>query len=270
MLPTSSSIENCNVFSKISLVEKQEAVRKSGACFNCLQQTGHIARDCSQPNKCDILVGDKICGRRHHPLLHKGDNTSTAEFRATTVHNVLAENNPTLLAISMVRCNDKNVTILWDSGSDISLITHNAAARLDLCGRDVNLSIVRVGNNPAILKSKIYNVPLVDLDGRTHAICAFGMDEITSCLQHVNMEQVAARFPDISITDSSRPKGEVYFLIGVDQCAIMPTVIKTVGNIQLLKNQFGYCVRGSLCETKPVGRGQTQDKQVCINHVNVT
>ena len=33
-------------------------------------------------------------------------------------------------------------------------------------------------------------------------------------------------------------------LIGIDCCAILPQVVETVGNLQLLKNQFGYCIRG--------------------------
>ena len=254
----------------MSLLEKQEAVRQSGACFNCLQKTGHIARDCTQPNKCDVLVGDKICGKRHHSLLHKANNATSTENRASTVHNFHAKDHPTLLAISTATCNDKNVTILWDSGSDVFLIIHNAASRLDLRGREVDISIISVGNNHAVLKSKEYVVPLVDLEGKSHVICAFGMDEITSCLQHINTEQISARFPEIRKTDILRPKGEIDLLIGVDQCTIMPTVIKTVGNIQLLKNQFGYCVRGSFRETESMETGEQQDKQVRINQTNVT
>ena len=91
----------------------------------------------------------------------------------------------------------------------------------------MDLSIVRVGNNPTALKSKEYTVPLVDLEGRIHEICVYGMDEITSCLQRVNMDQIATRFPNLNETEIKRPTGEVDLLIGVDQCAIMPTVIKT-------------------------------------------
>ena len=119
-----------------------------------------------------------------------------------------AQDHPTLLAISRATCNDKNVTVLWDSGSDISLIAHNAATRLDLRGRNVDLSIVRVGNNPAVLKSKEYCVPLVDLEGNVHKICAYGMDAITSYLPQVNMDRIVARFPDITETDIPRPTGD--------------------------------------------------------------
>ena len=83
------------------------------------------------------------------------------------------------------------------------------------------------------------------------------------------MDRIVAWFPDITETDIPRPTGEVDMLIGVDQCAIMPTVIKTVGNIQLLKNQFGYCVRGSFCATESMESGEREGKQVRIYHINL-
>ena len=95
------------------------------------------------------------------------------------------------------------------------------------------------------------------------------MDEITSSLQRVNMFQIKARFPNLNQTDIKRPGGEVDLLIGVDQCALMPIVTKTVGNMQLLKNPFGYCVRGSLGETKSTIRGDREDKQVSVNHIDI-
>ena len=263
-------IERCNVFINMTLIDKQDAVRKAGACFNCLQQSGHIARDCNMPNQCDVFVGAGICGKRHHSLLHKTDTATPTASRAATVHNAHTEDQPVLLAMSTATSNDKHVTILWDSGSDVSLITHKAAARLDTRGRDVDVSIVGVGNNAVVLKSKEYSIPLVDLEGKLHNICAFGMDEITSSVRHICMEQIAARFPNIKTTDISRPEGGVDMLIGVDHCAILPTVVDTVENIQLLKGPFGYYVRGSLCETGSSGKREYENKRILLNHVNVT
>ena len=35
----------------------------------------------------------------------------------------------------------------------------------------------------------------------------------------------------------------VRWTIGIDCCAILPQVVDTVENLQLMKNQFGYCIR---------------------------
>ena len=50
----------------------------------------------------------------------------------------------------------------------------------------------------------------------------------------------------------------------------MPTVIKTAGNVQLLNNQFGYCVRESFRTTKAMASGERERKQVRIYHINIT
>ena len=147
---------------------------------------------------------------------------------------------------------------MWDSGADISLITHSAASRLNLKGDEVELAIIKVGNDATKIKSKKYHVPLIDLENRKWDIYAYGMDEITADLQHVTTERIATYFPDIYLQDIARPQGKVDLLIGVDFCVIMPNVIKTVGNVQLLQNQFGYCIRGSFYEEDEAQEGHTK------------
>ena len=154
------TIEACEIFREMDHAEKLSAIRQVGACLNCLI-IGHIAKNCLLPNKCHVLVAGYKCGKRHHSLLHKSNPTNYAAKQETTVHYARTEDNATLLAISSVRCNDQRVTVLWDSGADISLITHTAAARLHLTGDDVELSLVKVGNLATVLKSKRYRVPLV-------------------------------------------------------------------------------------------------------------
>ena len=56
-------------------------------------------------------------------------------------------------------------------------------------------------------------------------------------------------------------------LIGVDSCTMMPTVVKTVGNCQLLENQFGYCIRGSFETTNIIDENATTT--IRINHANI-
>ena len=48
----------------------------------------------------------------------------------------------------------------------------------------------------------------------------------------------------VNPNDILRPNSNVDLLIGADYCSIMPRVIRTVNNLQLLQNTFGLCVRG--------------------------
>ena len=131
-------IENCGEFFKMTFTEKFEAARKFGACFNCLRATRHIAKNCSESNKCDVIKANQRCGRRHHPLLHKAYLPERKEPQASQISNVQVKENRPLLAAAAVQCNKQRVTVMWDSGADISLITHQAAERLGLQGNEVS------------------------------------------------------------------------------------------------------------------------------------
>ena len=61
----------------------------------------------------------------------------------------------------------------------------------------------------------------------------------------MDTSSVAKLFRGIQSQDIERPQGNVDMLIGIDHCVIMPQVIETVGTLQLLENQFGFCIRGT-------------------------
>lgn len=42
-----------------------------------------------------------------------------------------------------------------------------------------------------------------------------------------------------------RPTGKVDLLIGADNSSMIPEVVRTIDNLQLVQNNFGMCVRGS-------------------------
>ena len=60
-----------------------------------------------------------------------------------------------------------------------------------------------------------------------------------------------------------RPVGRIDLLIGVDYAVLLPVVEKTVGDLQLMKDYFGYCVRGG------IGTGTGRHKAT-VNHVRCT
>ena len=120
------SIENCYQFLKMTLPEKIETVRQFGACFNCLQATRHIAKNCAEPNKCDVIEADQKCGRRHHPLLHK-KHDPFREQQNNEIYNFQGTECRPLLAVNAIQCRNQQVNVMWDSGANISLITHRAA-----------------------------------------------------------------------------------------------------------------------------------------------
>ena len=260
-------IEKCNQFLKMTLTEKLDAIRQFGVCFNCLQANRHIAKNCTAPSKCEIIEAGKICGRRHHSLLHRKHDLDHREQQSTEIYNIQNRKCRPFLAVNAIQCQNQRVNVMWDSGANISLITHLAAARLGLRGDKVTLSIIKVGNDSTSFPTEEYKVPLLDLAGETWTVSAYGIDEITANLQQVDIQDIKSRFPEVDAAKLRRPQGQIDMLIGVDSCTMMPTVVKTVGNCQLLENQFGYCIRGSFETTNIIDENATTT--IRINHANI-
>ena len=134
-----------------------------------------------------------------------------------------------VLMVSEVRCKDDNLFTLWDPGSNISLISHTAAKRLNMKGIDVTLRISKVGNIIEHLYTKEYIVPLTDVEGETWQIKAYGMEKITTNSKPVDISGVSTLFKGISDSDISRTDGEIELLIGADCSILLPVNIESEG-----------------------------------------
>ena len=150
-----------------------------------------------------------------------------------------------MLAISQVKCFGQRITTLWDSGSNVSLITKKAAAELGLKGKLVTLLITKASNVTDVEESMEYTIPLTDLRSQTWWITVYEIHDITAEVKKTNLDDIGDIFQGLSKNDVRRPSGKVQILIGTDNCSLLPDKVKQVGNLQLMENQFGYCLRGS-------------------------
>ena len=71
---------------------------------------------------------------------------------------------------------------------------------------------------------------------------ACGIDEISSNVNKTDLSEIAKLF-GVHTWQIARPEGKMELLIGSDYCDLLPTVVKTNGNLQLLQGNFGLCVR---------------------------
>ena len=165
-----------------------------------------------------------------------------------------------LLAIGTARCSGRSVSVLYASGSDIVLIRHERARELGIHGKDITMTMIKVGNDQETFSTKECAVNLEDDDVNMVEIIAIGIDEISTKMSSLDMSEIAYLFNGITPKDIRRPKGHIDILIGVDYCDLLPEVVQTQGKLQLLKNSFGYCVRG-LQRNKSCGVG--------IGHITV-
>lgn len=255
----SHEIHQCETFSKLDAAAKMDNLRRVGACFICLEPS-HVSRYCDKRAPCSKRVSaSDFCGKMHHPLLHSVFVKENPVVRGSS--NFL-DRDGILLMLSTIRSRFHDLSVFFDPGSNLTMITHDAASKLGLKGTEVCMSLTKVGNVTERIESKMYTVPLTDMEGNEWMVEAVGLDELTSEVSEVDMTEMATVL-GIDTCKIERPTGKIDLLIGADYSVLLPRVEKTVGDLQLMKGQFGYCVRGSL---GPLKGGLN----AVVNHVRCT
>ena len=207
-------------------------------CFKCLA-SGHISKSCNT-SLCNVIANGHICQLNHHKLLHDLFRPKlTIPSRSS---NVYVQKN-LIFPISNVVSLNGSLNVLWNEGSIKSSICQKSA---------ISLNLKKVNSNE-------YIVPLVDKFSQTHNIIASEVDNLLHPINYVNSSLVAELFPEIDQNDLGRPFGNLDLSIGVEYCNLLPKIMATNGNLQVMSNVFGKCLRGShpLIDT-----GQSRNRRV--------
>lgn len=153
---------------------------------------------------------------------------ASAHHHSVNIINEEQGKKGVILIISKVKSNSIPLTTLWDPGANISLLTYESAKKLGLNGREVTLSVTKVGNTCECIQSKEYLLPLTDTDGKILKIKVYGMSKITADISKVNVHGVVKFFKGINEGDIARPEGKVDLLIGADCCILLPEKIDQI------------------------------------------
>ena len=105
--------------------------------------------------------------------------------------------------------------MLLDSGAQESLIRQDTAEILSLKGKDVSITITKVGGEDETIKTKEYNVQLTCIDNKRFTIKAIGIHSISDEIPAVKTSHLP-EILDVPNTRFRRGKGHVDLLIGID------------------------------------------------------
>ena len=174
-----------------------------------------------------------------------------------------------LLQLMKVRAQSVNgfetVNVLWDGGSTLSLITFDAAKRMNLEGTPTKLSVIKVGGVPEEIKSQKYDLLLYNNQQQPVAFRVYGMEKISTKIEAVNVDGVLTLFKNVPKVEIERPRGQIDVLIGFEYAGHHPVRKQNAGNLLLLANQFGKCLAGSHPEIRESAQKVIQ--HVTINHL---
>lgn len=90
-----------------------------------------------------------------------------------------------------------------------------------------------------------YILILIDTQGQTIHIEAYGIDQITSDIESMSTENLAKLFKGVSKDDIARPAGPVDVLIRYKYTAYHPQRKQNARHLLLLQNRFGLCIGGT-------------------------
>jgi hypothetical protein len=138
-------------------------------------------------------------------------------------------------------------TVLWDSGAQVSLVTHQYAKEAGFGRRPASIQITGVGAGSGGESSVQYKALLRRRDGSIAEITPYGVDKITGNATSLNLGKAKALFPSAASMLES-PAGPIQLLIGMDHREEAPREEDRAQGVALYSSRFGtgYVAGGNM------------------------
>ncbi|XP_068747415.1 uncharacterized protein [Montipora capricornis] len=234
--------DQCPKFISLSVDDRIATAKANHLCFSCLKRAGrgHTMDNCNHKQQCTKLENGTRCPQHHHQLLHKRNPVRISV--ATTA-------SPTEAILPVLSANIGNANglfkfgnVLLDSGAQVSLIRQETAETLGLKGKDVSITITKVGGEDEAMKTKEYNVQLTCIhNNKRFTVKAIGIHSISDEIPAVK----TSHLPEVlglPNTRFRRGKGHVDLLIGIDHAHMHAGETRQVDHLLARKSPLAWVV----------------------------
>ena len=237
--------DQCQLFISKTQPERVQMVKDQFACFSCLKRAGkdHRMSTCRRKQRCTESFNGEQCKLFHHPLLHppatRGDvDVAFASGKEAVLPVLTAE----VLGQGNVK---KESNVLFDSGAQITLIKQSLADEMQLRGKDISISITKLGGEEEVFQTKVYKVPIraVGRNKQVHSVSAIGLPCINDHIAEVHLGSVARHF-GLGGDQINRKGGAVDILIGIDHPKLHGGETREYGNYVARHTPLGWVVFG--------------------------
>ena len=253
-------LSGCRAFKKLPVNERGRVVLLNNLCTICFTG-GHDSSTCPKKAAGWRTCDETGCGRWHSRLLHGA--TTPGLNLSINAREISGGVDAALLLVQAVPAHQGEATVLWDTGSTVSLVRHEYAEAAGLRGVDCQFELQGVGNSRTEYDTKMFLIPLISRSGEVVNIHAFGIKSITTDLEPAKMSKIAQMF-GLKNNDLRRPSGTVDILIGMDHAELLPLQIKSADRLVLYRSRFGtgYLV-GGVADSKTGGQLVHLAHRVC-------
>ena len=245
--------DECQKFLALNPEERIKIAQENHACFSCLKRAGrdHKLITCSRRKRCTETENGIQCRQYHHPLLHKRNVTNV---RASI--SSMTEKSEALLPVISASIGGrdglyKHANVLLDSGAQLSLIRFETAVILGLKGKNVSITITKVGGEEEEMTTKVFKVKVTSLDDqKTFIVQAIGIPCISDDVVDIKTRDIAERL-NLKKKYLYRGKGPVDLLIGIDHARMHTGETKQAGHLVALQSPLGWVVFGGTSQDAP-------------------
>ncbi len=237
--------DQCEKIASLKPSNRLNVAKENHVCFSCLKRAGrdHKMSNCNRRRQCSEIEDGKQCTAFHHPLLHQSK-------KATVGVALTNENQEAVLPIISANiCGPnrmfKRGNVLLDSGAQISLVKQETAESLGLKGKDVSITITKVGGVDENVKTKVYKVPVTSLDSRkTYSVTAVGIPCISDDVIDIKTDKILDTF-GLKRSQIHRGKGSLDMLIGIDHAFMHTGETRQSGCLVARNTPLGWVIFGS-------------------------
>ncbi|CAB4034545.1 hypothetical protein M514_27252, partial [Paramuricea clavata] len=233
--------ENCTKFKELSTEDRFNFVKEKRLCFGCLEES-HISRNCPQKKECGI--GN--CKRKHHPLLHQEENV-----RSTTTKTPQSGVAFGVVEVSVVGAGGIQVkgNLLFDDGSDTTLVTESFVRKLGLRGKKTTLNISGVGGKESKRTSSQVNLHVKTPQGNAEYVnlTAWSLPKICQPVGTVQWPDIKRKWKHLENVNLKAVGGEIDILLGLDHADLLIPLDVKMGKPQepvAKRTSFGWMAVG--------------------------
>jgi hypothetical protein len=124
----------------------------------------------------------------------------------------------------------EDLIAFWDSGSQVTMLTHRKAAAAGLMPEAADPLVVKGFRSEECCWRR---VTMSTKDGDMHTLFAYGMDEIVTDVNSGLGREAAAAFPQVEWEDVKGMAGRVDLLLGFDNMGCFPVEADRKGSLAL-------------------------------------
>ncbi|XP_076392699.1 uncharacterized protein LOC143265299 [Megachile rotundata] len=254
-------LQYCSKLLGLAFPQRHETIKRLQVCFNCLMP-GHSIKNCTR-GKC------RICGKKHHTVLHREEAPATTEIKSTpaepstshVVQSCLANSTEaaiecTVLSTAIVfviddKGNRHKCRALLDVGSQAHFVTEEFCQRFNLRRRPVDMSVAGLSGAKSTIEFKT-QIEIASQGNSFHTeLSCLVIKKITETMPNIPLNKVNIPVPPgvIPADPEFQQPGHIDLLIGAGLFWRLLCIGQHkvgLGNLVWQKTRLGWVLGGSL------------------------